>query len=205
MPSATYRLFERAMREWKQIVCTYEDMCGKSARTFLGTRKDTRIHQQFSDPAISCASRARFYLFRRPDRRYVPLERGERLNLGSRGDAFVLSGGRRCRRVRGGGSPGRRTRRDGCHNAAGRFRPARAALPREGPLAGLCAAALRPDLRADRHDRNLQTPKAGSGERRLRSRGDEFDPIYVDDRSADAYALIDEGAFAKIQWGEVRF
>jgi fatty-acyl-CoA synthase len=32
-----------------------------------------------------------------------------------------------------------------------------------------------------------------------------YDPIYVDDRSADAYVLIDEGAFAKIQWGEVRF
>jgi fatty-acyl-CoA synthase len=119
----------------------------------------------------------RLFLFRRPGRRHLPLEGGERLHR--RGGRAAAGGARRgggqcLRGDRGGRRRPRRHGRSGGDPRIRHRRPGRAPGP---GAAALRPAGLHPHPARHRDHRNLQVPQDGPGGRRLRPRQGPRSPV----------------------------
>ncbi len=115
----------------------------------------------------------RLFLFRRPHRRYLPLEGRERVDLGSGGSHRPFSRRGRSQCLWRAGAGQRRPRRHGRAGGRGQARFCRLARASRAQPARLCAAGVYPHSRHHRGDFHLQTEEARSGEPRFRSQRDQ--------------------------------
>ena len=149
--------------------------------------------------------RRRLLLFRRPDRRHLPLEGRERRHLGGAGGHHRLPrhrGGECLRRARAGrGGP----RRHGRARRRRRARPRRLLRAMSSRrLAGYARPVFLRIVRRDRHDLDLQAAEARSRAKRASIRSASDDPLYFLHPELQSYIRLDPAIYADICEGKVR-